>query len=51
MRGIAEKSVKLRIWVTMMTYLHLSIGPSWDLDDHVQNGLLLVGIQRDIVER
>lgn len=32
------------------TYLKLCIGPSWDLNDHVQNGLLLVGIERDVVE-
>lgn len=32
------------------TYLLLSIGPSRDLDDHVQHRLLLIGIQRDIVE-
>lgn len=34
-----------------MSYLKLGVGPSWDLDDHVQDGLLLVGVQRDIVER
>jgi hypothetical protein len=33
------------------TYLHLAIGPSWDLNDHVQDGLLLIGVQGDIVER
>jgi len=32
------------------TNLKLAIGPSWDLNDHVQDGLLLVGIERDIVE-
>ena len=32
------------------TYLKLAIGPSWDLNDHVQDSLLLVGIQRDIME-
>lgn len=35
----------------LVSYLELSIGPSWNLDDHVQNGLLLVGKQWDIVER
>ena len=33
-----------------MTYLLLRVGPSRDLDDHVQDRLLLVGIQRDVVE-
>ena len=33
------------------TYLHLSVGPSWHLNNHVEDGLLLVGIQRDVVER
>ena len=32
------------------TYLKLAIGPSWDLDDHVQDGLLLVGVEGDVVE-
>lgn len=31
--------------------LKLAIGPSWDLNDHVQDSLLLVGVQWDIVER
>jgi hypothetical protein len=35
---------------TVSTYFQLAIGPSWDLNDHVQYGLLLVGIQRDVVE-
>ena len=30
--------------------LHLAICPSWDLNDHVQDGLLLVGVERNIVE-
>lgn len=30
--------------------LHLAIGPSWDLNDHVQDGLLVVGIEGDVVE-
>lgn len=29
---------------------HLAIGPSWDLNDHVQDSLLLVGIEGDVVE-
>jgi len=33
------------------TYLHLSISPSWHLNNHVEDGLLLIGIQRDVVER
>ena len=32
------------------THLHLRVGPAGDLDDHVEDGLLLVGIQRDVVE-
>jgi hypothetical protein len=31
------------------THLHLRIAPAGDLDDHVENRLLLVGIQRDVV--
>ena len=30
--------------------LHLGIGPTWDLDNHVQDGLLVVGIEGDVVE-
>lgn len=33
-----------------ITYFHLSIGPSRNLNDHVQDGVLLIGIQRNIVE-
>jgi hypothetical protein len=36
---------------TEKTYLKLSVGPSRNLDDHVQDGLLLVGVERNIVER
>lgn len=32
------------------TYLLLGVGPAGDLDDHVQDGLLLVGVERDVVE-
>jgi hypothetical protein len=32
------------------TNLKLAIGPSWDLNDHVQDGLLVVGIEGNIVE-
>ena len=32
------------------THLHLGIGPSWNLDDHVQDSLLFVGVQGDVVE-
>jgi hypothetical protein len=31
------------------THLHLRVGPAGDLDDHVEDGLLLVGIQRNVV--
>jgi hypothetical protein len=33
------------------TYLELGIGPSRNLNNHVQDGLLLVGIERNIMER
>ena len=33
-----------------MTNLHLCVGPSWDLNDHVKEGLLLIGKQGDIME-
>lgn len=32
------------------SHLHLRIGPARDLNDHVEDGLLLIGIQRDVVE-
>lgn len=32
------------------THLLLGVGPAGDLDDHVQDGLLLVGVERDVVE-
>jgi hypothetical protein len=32
------------------THLELGIGPSRNLNNHVENGLLLVGIEGDIVE-
>ena len=31
-------------------YLLLGVGPTGDLNDHVQDGLLLVGIERNVVE-
>lgn len=34
----------------MATYLKLAIGPARDLNNHVENGLLLVGVQGNIVE-
>lgn len=33
-----------------MKYLELGVGPSRDLNNHVEDGLLLVGIEGDIVE-
>jgi len=33
-----------------VAYLLLGVGPARDLDDHVQDGLLLVGIKGDVVE-
>lgn len=35
----------------MWTYLLLGVGPARDLNNHVQDGLLLIGVERDIVER
>ena len=32
-------------------YLLLSVGPARDLNNHVQDVLLLIGVERDIVER
>ncbi len=32
------------------THLHLRIGPARDLDDHVEDGMRLVGVERDIME-
>jgi hypothetical protein len=57
-RGESEAQVKLadqqhhrrKLQNTDLTYLHFGIGPSWNLDDHVQDGLLLIGIQGDVVE-
>lgn len=31
--------------------LHLCVGPSGNLDDHVQDGLLLIGVEWDVMER
>lgn len=31
-------------------YLLLGVGPARDLDNHVEDSLLLVGIERDVVE-
>lgn len=31
------------------THLHLRVSPAGDLDDHVEDGLLLIGIQWDVV--
>lgn len=35
----------------MRAYLLLSVGPARDLNNHVQDVLLLIGVERDIVER
>ena len=32
------------------TYLHLRIGPARDFDDHVENGMRFIGVERDIME-
>lgn len=33
-----------------VTHLLLSIGPSWNLNNHVQDRLLLVGVEGDVME-
>ncbi len=37
---------RLGVWafVKSLAYLHLSIGPSWNLDNHIQDCLLLIGV-------
>lgn len=35
---------------SILAYLKLSVGPARDLHDHVEDGLLLVGIQGDVME-
>lgn len=32
------------------TNLLLSVGPARNLDDHVEDGLLLIGVERNVVE-
>jgi hypothetical protein len=32
-------------------YLKLSVGPTRNLDDHVEDGLLSVGVEGDVMER
>jgi hypothetical protein len=34
-----------------VTHLHLRIGPAGHLNYHVEDRLLLIGIERDVVER
>lgn len=34
-----------------VTYLHLGVSPSWNLHNHIENSLLLIGVQRDVMER
>lgn len=34
----------------MLSYLLLGVGPAGDLNDHVQDGLLLIGVERNVVE-
>ena len=43
-RSHADKSFEL-------AYFHLCVSPSWDFDNHIQHRLLLVGIQRNVMER
>ena len=36
--------------VMKLSYLQLGVGPAGDLDDHVKDGLLLIGVEGDVVE-
>jgi hypothetical protein len=36
--------------VRSVSYLLLGVGPAGDLNDHVQDALLLIGVEGDIVE-
>ena len=47
---LGERSGCMRLFSRMVTHLHLGISPSWNLHDHVENSLLLIGIQRDIMK-
>lgn len=49
MRGKSCKGSSSRLGVAF-TYLLLGVGPARDLNDHVQDGLLLIGIEGDVVE-
>ena len=40
-----------RVCICVWAYLLLSVGPARDLNNHVQDVLLLIGVERDIVER
>ena len=35
----------------LLGYLHLRVSPAGNLDDHVEDAIVLVGEERDIVER
>jgi hypothetical protein len=45
-----EEVTRQQLMLTV-TYLELGIGPSRNLDNHVQDSLLLVGVERNIMER
>lgn len=34
----------------LLGYFHLGVGPTGDLDDHVEDAIVLVGEKRDVVE-
>jgi hypothetical protein len=36
--------------VVEVSYLLLGVGPAGDLDDHVKDGLLLIGVEGNVVE-
>ena len=39
------------MYLCVRAYLLLSVGPARDLNNHVQDVLLLIGVERDIMER
>ena len=32
------------------THLHFGIGPPWDFDNHVEDSLLIIGVERNIMK-
>ena len=42
--------LKISNSVRQISYLLLGVGPARDLDNHVEDGLLVIGVEGDIVE-